>query len=110
MSAKAQSGQWEGANGAVLQSKQFNDLLLFFELAAMHSLSPDQKQDVKTFLPASKKDGPGNGWGKVSAFMSEVQERVEQHSPEAEDFAGFSGSFAPNLFVWVFAQIANNYH
>jgi hypothetical protein len=86
MSAKAMSGQWEGPNGAAQQSKQFIDLLQFFELAAMHSLSPDQKQDVKTFLPAQKKDGPGNGWGKVSAFMSEVQERVEQHSPEAEDF------------------------
>jgi hypothetical protein len=85
MSAKAMSGKWD-TKESISQSKQLIDLLQFFELAAMHSLSPDQKQDLKTFLPASKKDGPGNGWDKVSAFMSEVQERVEQHAPEAEDF------------------------
>jgi len=84
MSAKAMSGQWETPKGAVPQSKQFNDLLQFFELAAMHSLSPDQKQDLKSFLPAGK--GPGNGWEKLSAFMSEAQERVDQNSKEAEDF------------------------
>jgi hypothetical protein len=86
MSAKAMSGQWESAKGSVPQSKQFSDLLQFFELAAMHSLSPDQKQDLKAFLPAAQKDGPGNGWDKLSAFMSQVQERVEQDSKEAEDF------------------------
>jgi hypothetical protein len=87
MSAKAMSGTWETPKGSVPQSKQFNDLTEFIELAALHSLSPDQKQDLKLFLPAPKKDAPPSDWGKVSAFMPEVQERVEEHSQDAQDFA-----------------------
>jgi hypothetical protein len=86
MSAKAMSGAWETPKGSIPQSKQFNDLTEFFELAALHSLSPDQRQDLKVFLPAQKKDATNSDWGKVSAFMSEVHDRVEEHSPEAQDF------------------------
>jgi hypothetical protein len=86
MSAKAQSGDWGSEKGSIPQSKQASDLNQFFELAALHSLSPAQKQDLKTFLPASKNTPAGTDWTKISTFMYEVQERVEQNSQVAEDF------------------------
>jgi len=86
MSAKAQSGSWETPKGAIPQTRTFQNLVDFFELAALHSLSPDQKQDLKLFLSPTTKDSKFSEWAKVSAFMPDVNERVNEQSQDANDF------------------------
>jgi hypothetical protein len=90
LSARALSIDWGKDNELRHVPKPLKDVAEFFELAAIHKLSPSQLADLKTLALAPSGNvadkGKENAWQRISTFMPAVRERIEQHQQEAEDF------------------------
>jgi len=90
LSARALSIDWGKDTESRPVPKPLKDVADFFELAALHKLSPAQVADLKTLALSPSGNaatkGKENAWQRISTFMPSVRERIQHNQQEAEDF------------------------